>query len=430
MRGEKKVREAFGTLRVATTSDARQLAKRLALSASQHWDREKDSVPGLVDVIDFFSGCGGVSAGFRIVNSALPIYRITGALDIDEVANDSYEQNFGARPEMRNVSVLARNSKSLDDFIASRTQRGRPLVMIGCAPCQGFSSHRNAEGEGDPRNSLVVDFARIVSKVKPDAVIIENVPELLTYRYWPVLQETRRILHRSGYFVNVAIHNMAHFGVPQERFRVVITAMRQEFGPLEGFITRKEYRTVRDAIGHLPPVTAGAKTANDPMHYSAGHSASTIATIRATPKDGGSRPMSAGPECLRRAALRNGKPVYEDVYGRLKWDAPAITITAYSRNPASGRFVHPDQDRGLTVREAALLQGFPATYSFSGSLDQRFRQIGNAVPPPFSTAMAVFIASQFAGLKGNQRFQEGVVEPVGASFSRMIPSLKLKEREG
>ena len=109
-----------------------------------------------------------------------------------------------------------------------------------------------------------------------------------------------------------------------------------------------------DAIGHLPRVAAGERSPGDAMHFSAGHRASTLEVIRAVPKDGGNRPPNVGPACLRRAHERQGKAVYEDVYGRLRWDRPAITITAYARNPASGRFVHPEQDRGLTAREAAL----------------------------------------------------------------------------
>lgn len=167
------------------------------------------------------------------------------------------------------------------------------------------------------------------------------------------------------------------------------------------------------------------------MHYSAGHSRSTINTIRQVPKDGGSRPPHAGPECLRRAAKRNGRAVYEDVYGRLSWDRPAITVTAYARNPASGRFVHPEQDRGLTVREAALLQGFPSDYWFSGSLDQRFRQIGNAVPPAFAAFLATHLLGELMAEPLHvSSFDPGISEPVGPSFSRLIPALKAGHRAG
>jgi DNA (cytosine-5)-methyltransferase 1 len=304
-----------------------------------------------------------------------------------------------------------------------------PLVLIGCAPCQGFSSHRNSAGAGDGRNSLFVDFARIAVQIRPDFVVVENVPELLSSRYWPYVEAARGLLEEAGYFTHLSVHNMADFGVPQERFRALLLAAPQPFAPPSGILTRSEYRTVRDAIGALPAVAAGERHPKDPMHYTAGHRESTIETIRLVPKDGGNRPQGAGPQCLRNIELRQGKPGYEDIYGRLRWDRPAITITAYARNPASGRFVHPEQDRGLSVREAACLQGFPRRFNFSGTLDQRFRQIGNAVPPTFAAYLGMHILGQLASdRRRDLTAGRGIESPVGASFSRLIPSLKADHR--
>ena len=144
-------------------------------------------------------------------------------------------------------------------------------------------------------------------------------------------------------------------------------------------------------ISHLPAVDAGERCASDSMHFTAKHQESTVDTIRAVPRDGGNRPDGVGPACLTRVREKQGRGGYDDVYGRLSWDKPAITITAYSRNPASGRFVHPFQDRGLSIREAALLQGFPPDYQFKGSLDDAFRQIGNAVPPAFAACLGMHV---------------------------------------
>jgi DNA (cytosine-5)-methyltransferase 1 len=302
--------------------------------------------------------------------------------------------------------------------------------MIGCSPCQGFSSHRNASGHGDLRNSLFVNFARIAAAVGPDVVVMENVPELLTDRYWPLVEEARRVLTEAGYTLRLTIHALAGFGVPQHRFRALLVAMRKTFELPSGFLAREELRTVRNAIAHLSPVEPGHAHPRDPMHVSAGHRRSTIETIQCVPLDGGSRPPEAGPECLRRAAAKQGRAAYEDVYGRLWWDRPAITITAYSRNPASGRYVHPEQHRGLTVREAALLQGFPSDYRFEGSFDSRFRQIGNAVPPVFSAALAAHIANVL-NAKADATCAESATDirrPVGPSFSRLIPAIKAGHR--
>jgi len=408
---------------------ARVCGIELALNLDRYWNLSEGRSNGPVKVIDMFSGCGGMSTGFRAVNGLLPVFDLVHAVDIDHVANRSYERNLALRPAESDVAEIARRQTAFAKLQQiAEPRRGLPFVLIGCAPCQGFSSHRNSAGESDQRNSLFLDFARIAARLGPEAVVVENVPELLTHKYWPFVLEARAILKRAGYHVHIGVHNMAAFGVPQERFRAVLLAMRQPFRAPSGFLGRPKYRTVRDAIGDLPRIKAGERFAKDEMHYTAGHQESTLATIRAVPKDGGSRPADVGPACLRRVAERQGKAAYEDVYGRLSWDKPAITITAYSRNPASGRFVHPEQDRGLSVREAAVLQGFPRSYWFHGSLDERFRQVGNAVPPTFAAHLAMHILGELLGVElPESEVDHGVERPLGHSFSRMIPSLKARD---
>jgi DNA (cytosine-5)-methyltransferase 1 len=390
-----------------------------------HWHASRVSPEGPIDVIDMFSGCGGMSAGFRAINSLVPAFRQLLAVDLDPVANASYELNFYKAALREDVSRLARSPRRLNEIVTLAGRRPSPLVLIGCAPCQGFSSHRNAGGEKDLRNSLFKDFATIASFLQPDAVVIENVPELLTERYWPYVRTIREVLEKNNYYVHISVHNMAEFGVPQERFRALILAFKRRFRPARGYVGRSHFRTVRQAIGDLPEVEAGERHPDDPFHYTAAHHPSTIKTISAIPLDGGNRPSHVGPKCLQRMAKKQGKAGYEDVYGRLHWDRPAITITASARNPASGRFVHPEQNRGLSIREAASLQGFPSGYPFAGSLDGAFRQIGNAVPPPFSAYLAGLVLGELLSpseYKGD--LEPDITEPIGMSFSRLIPSLK------
>lgn len=400
-----------------------------ALGLNDNWPKSRGAEPGSVDVIDMFCGCGGMSVGFCSLNGAAPSYRLVGAVDIDKVAVKTYESNLGIKPSTRSVAELARSPELLDATISEmRGGPPNPLVLIGCSPCQGFSSLRNEDGTTDHRNSLFADFAEIALRLRPEVIVVENVPEVLTDRYWPIVAHVRNLLESSGYYVNIGVHNMAEFGVPQERFRTLMLAMTKPFSAPRGFLERSGFKTVREAIGHLPQIAAGQRDPSDPMHYTAGHRESTIATIRAVPKNGGSRPENVGPDCLRRAKARNGRAVFKDVYGRLFWDKPAITVTAYARNPASGRYVHPEQDRGLSVREAALLQSFPREYEFSGSLDERFRQIGNAVPPAFASYLAAHILQQLSGDFRAGEFQRGMISSVGPSFSRLIPSLKAGHR--
>lgn len=403
------------------------VSRELARDLDPYWAASEHDGP--IDVIDMFSGCGGMSAGFRAVNGVIPTFRIVSAVDIDRVANRSYLANIGLAPLLEDVSRLANSKDSLSRVSESRHRRN-PLVLIGCAPCQGFSSHRNAAGQRDGRNSLFVDFAKVAIALEPEVVVVENVPELLTTRYWPYVREARRILESAGYQVHLGVHNMAEYGVPQQRYRALMLALRRPFRKPTGFLSRERFRTVREAIGHLPPIAAGQRHQSDPLHYTAGHQESTLATIKAVPKDGGNRPAGVGPESLRRIEQRQGRAAYEDVYGRLWWDRPSITVTAYARNPASGRFVHPEQDRGLSVREAAMLQGFPSTYWLEGTLDERFRQIGNAVAPPFAAALAAQILGELLATEQPRvPAGAGIQEPVGSSFSRLIPALKSGHRE-
>ena len=408
---------------------AMDFPRRAALDLNVNWNAGRNTMSGAVPVIDMFSGCGGMSTGFASVNGLTPAFRIAGAIDINEVANESYERNIRVRPHRVSVADLARKPALLRKTLSSLLDKEQNFVLIGCAPCQGFSSHRNEHGENDPRNSLFLDFAKIAATTQPIAVVVENVPELLTTRYWPLVAQARKTLEAAGYFVNLTVHNMAEFGVPQERFRTLMLAMKHPFESPRGFLTRNQFRTVRQAIGSLPRISPGQRHPSDPMHYTASHKASTVTTIRAVPKDGGSRPENVGPECLRRAKEKSGRAVYEDVYGRLFWDRPAITITAHARNPASGRYVHPEQNRGLSIREAALLQSFPPDYEFAGSLDERFRQIGNAVPPAFAAYLAAHVLSQLQVTDRPNEFDKGIDRPVGESFSRLIPALKSGHRK-
>lgn len=411
-----------GGLRSRLTLLSHQLPELL----DELWARAGGGNDGAIDVIDFFSGCGGMSAGFRAVNGWAPAFRNLFAVDVNGAANETYEKNLGLKPHRLDVHELAQDLDQVDELLTSTGRdHTRPLVVIGCAPCQGFSSHRNAKGEADARNGLFVDFARIATHLDPDFIVIENVPELFTDRYWPHVEAAKQHFIDAGYLVHLAVHNFAQFGLPQERFRAVMLASRVPFTEQAGWLRRDGYRTVREAIAYLPAVEAGEVAASDSMHQSARHRASTIDMIRSVPKDGGKRALGTGPASLVALGARQGKPAFEDVYGRLYWDRPAITITHYSRNPASGRFVHPEQDRGLTVREAALLQGFPSGFHFSGGFDDKFSQVGNAVPPLVAAHLAMSILGQILDPPAEGP-GPGVTEPLGRSFSRLIPGLKGK----
>lgn len=338
-----------------------------------------------IQVLDFFSGAGGTSLGFAALNTVIPTFKMLGGCDINQISAQTYSRNFDTPVIHEDIVRLANEEGALETLLESiGFDTNKPTILIGCAPCQGFSSHRKRhwDEEDDVRNSLVMAFATIVGKIMPDVIVMENVPEFLSQKYWRYFSAAKKSYQQLGYTVKEHIYNAAAFGVPQDRFRTIVIGMKKEFLLPEGYLTPNEYRTVRDAISKLPPVAAGVADPNDPMHKSAAHKQSTIDVIRQVPHDGGSRPEGVGPECLDR--VRG----FYDVYGRLYWDKPSITITHYARNPASGRYTHPEQDRGLTAREAALLQSFPNGFEFTGKSDDIYRQIGEAVPPLLSSAIA------------------------------------------
>jgi DNA (cytosine-5)-methyltransferase 1 len=374
---------------------------------------------GSIQVVDLFSGCGGLSAGFELVGRRFGGYRLVTAAEMDPHANRTYAANLGVEPLEVDLAEAASSPAALAAFRESlQLSPDLPLAVVGGPPCQGFSAHRKRVSHSrDPRNSLVRAFAVIAASLEPDLVVMENVPEVLAKRHWGHFAAFRSVLEDRGYEITADVHNLAGFGVPQERFRAVAIAARSPIASFRPFLEPGDFRTVRDAIGHLPPVPAGQVWEGDPMHVSTRHRESTLEVIRQVPRDGGRRPAGVGPACLERV---DG---FRDVYCRLYWNRPANTITGYARNPASGRFIHPRQDRGLTIREAALLQGFPAHFTFQGPFDDKFSQIGNAVPPVFAAYLAAHLLQQCAGASGISEEQVPLV-PRSNSFSSGIPHRK------
>lgn len=400
-----------------------------------------ESLPGLspiaagdtsgnpVQVLDFFSGAGGASLGFAAINAAAPVFSFLAGCDADPVSSKTYSANFGTPLVCENLLKIAESPSSIRAYLESvGFSHGKPSVLIGCPPCQGFSSHRKKRwaGEDDGRNNLALAFSRIVAEAGPDVVIMENVPEFLSKKYWQYFSGVRSALAGAGYTVKQNVYNSAEFGVPQERFRSIVVGMKKNFLLPKGRLRHAEYRTVRDAISDLPPLEAGESCPNDALHRAVAHKPATLDVIKKVPRDGGSLPKGEGPKCLTKV---NG---FYDVYGRLAWDRPSITITHYARNPASGRFTHPAQDRALTAREAARLQSFPDGFLFHGKSDGIYRQIGEAVPPLLSCGIAVDMLIEYlspeptsAQLEG----ESGIIElPVSSSFSSVIAGFKKTRR--
>ncbi len=312
--------------------------------------------------------------------------------------NATYEANLGLRPLSADLSVVGPDEMSRHfGFAASDVD-----VLISCAPCTGFSQKQSRNHiSDDPRNTLVERTAVFAEAWKPRYIVIENVKELLRGRHNHHFHSLQKNLSALGYDVFAEVHDLKNFGLPQSRVRSLIVAKLN--GSFKFDAPKVErYTTVRDAIAHLPAIEAGQVYESDPMHVSPSMKDNSLARMKAIPKNGGS--WSDIPEHLahlRIPSMNVEKPgSFPDIYGRLAWDKVAPTVTRECSHPGNGRYCHPEQDRLLTVREMALLQGFPKDYQFTGSLSFKYRQIGDAVPPTVATIIADAIASDAVGLGG------------------------------
>lgn len=383
-----------------------------------------------IQVIDLFSGCGGMSCGFTSAATKNISYKLLGGLDIDKHANATYTRML-QKPAL-NISVTElRNPDGLRRALdAWKYDPKKPLVLIGCAPCQGFSSHRKKDSRKDDRNDLIGVFGEIVAILKPEVVVMENVPEILHATHWSHFVSFKKMLEKNGYTVRARLHNAAEFGVPQERFRALVIASRDVTKIHMPTKTNdaSNFRSVRDAIGGLQPLTAGQADPNDPMHLTSKHRPETVALLRAIPSNGGSR-SALPPEMVKDC--HKSVDGFRDVYGRLWWDRPAVSITARCRTPSCGRFTHPEQHRGLSVREAALLQSFPADWYFEGPFDDKYKQIGNAVPPLFAKAVAETIDQYWVSevVPTSEALQADIESPIGRSISSSLAAWKKRARD-
>ena len=250
--------------------------------------------------------------------------------------------------------------------------------MIICAPCQPFSN-QNRHRRDDRRSELLLDAGRFVAALRPLIVFVENVPGIAAVRHTALIAAFKDACGCQYRFTEPLRINAADYAVPQRRIRCVLMGSRGSRVPrLPAPLTPEGSRfTVRQAIQGLPTLSSGEADQEDSLHAARRHSALALRRLAAIPQDGGSR--SALPESLALACHKQPN-CYPDVYGRMLWDDVAPTLTTGCTDVTRGRFAHPEVDRAITPREAALIQSFPSRYRFTGTLGAVARQIGNALP--------------------------------------------------
>lgn len=348
--------------------------------------KKKTIKPPAPTAIDLFSGCGGLSVGLKHAG-----FKVVCAVEIDPKAQETYSLNH---PAVRLVPSDIRKVRVLPLMRELGLKKGQLDLLAGCPPCQGFSRIRTrnkCSADTDARNDLIFEFLRLIRGFRPKAVMLENVPALKDDSrfeiFWAEMQ-------RMGYRGEPEIQDAAKFGVPQRRRRLIYLAVRGKY-PMPKLAANSKVKTVRDAIGGVGP----AGTSGDAIHdIPENRAPKTLALIRAVPHDGGSR--TDLPKQFR-LACHEATDGFHDVYGRMSWGQPAPTITGGCHNPSKGRFLHPEHDRAITLREAALLQGFPRSYRFNAKHGKEAiaLMIGNALPPPFISAHATAVIKSIRSQK-------------------------------
>lgn len=332
--------------------------------------------------IDLFSGAGGMTVGLKQAG-----FNVIGAIEINDTAHETYTINH---PE---VQCLKTDIKAVDPIKWMKDlnlNQGDLDLLAGCPPCQGFSTLRTRKKTNsvdDDRNNLIWDYLRFVEAFLPKSLMMENVPALVKdERMTHLLQRLKEL----GYILeadSLGVEDASLYGVPQRRKRMILKVSR--LGKIQA-VPIDDKVTVRDCFKAAGLANVGQS--GDPLHdFKAKRTPKVMELIEAIPKDGGSRNQL--PEHLILECHKQKPNQFADVYGRMRWDDVAPTITGGCISPSKGRFLHPEENREISLREAALLQTFPKDYKFSFSSGRQgiALMIGNALPPEFIRRQADII---------------------------------------
>jgi DNA (cytosine-5)-methyltransferase 1 len=342
----------------------------------------------IIKVVDLFCGAGGLAYGLKTAGLT-----IAAGVDLDPACRHPFEENCKGHFEEKSVSDLTR--AELDGWFDGADVR----VLAGCAPCQPFSTYSQARKTPDARWDLLRSFLHLAQEVRPEIVTMENVRGLAAKPIW---KEFVGGLKDAKYEVAWDEVVCTDFGVPQSRKRLVLVASL--LGPIDTpkAATGEVPVTVRSAIAELPKLKAGESSTTDNLHVACKLSETNLKRIRASKPGGTWRdwPMNLRAACHNRETGET----YPSVYGRMTWDDPAPTMTTQCFGYGNGRFGHPEQNRAITLREAAILQSFPRDYRFlpegeTPTFAKVGMLIGNAVPPKLGEAIGAKIKAHVQAIQ-------------------------------
>ena len=335
-------------------------------------------------VIDLFCGAGALTHGF-----VLEGFNVVAGLDADKSCKYAYETN---NPGATFIE------KKIEDVEAAELKQRYPerhvKILVGCAPCQPFSAYNKGKRNKDDKWKLLDNFSDLISKIQPDIVSMENVPNLTTFRKGKIYRDFVDCLEEDYIVTECPRVSCLDYGIPQHRKRLVLFASKPKYGKIELLDpthTPDKYEKVRNVISDLEPLRAGKTNPNDPYHKAAGLSELNLQRIKASKQGGTWRDWPD--ELVARCHKQESGNSYSSIYGRMIWRAPAPTITTQCCGFGNGRFGHPKQNRAISLREAARLQTFPDDYEFvhpdePHSITTISRLIGNAVPVKLARVIA------------------------------------------
>lgn len=328
-----------------------------------------------IEAVDLFCGIGGLTKGLQ--NAGI---RVVAGVDNDERCQYGYEVSNGSTFIGRPIEDVSAEE------IAALYSNDAIRVLAGCAPCQSYSGlNRNGRTQDD--NVPIKKFAKLIQQILPEIVTMENVRGLRDTKHYPIFNYFLGVLKRNGYQVSYQVVNTADYGVPQERKRLVLVASRigKKDIKLIDPTHKGRHVSVRKAISRLRPIRDGETSASDFLHHARKLSPMNKKRIAATPKNGGNAKSWDDDLLLDCYKKESGKTYMNSVYGRMNWDKPAPTMTTQCIGLGNGRFGHPEQNRAISIREAAIFQTFPRDYIFADPKNRMLsgdlaRFIGNAVP--------------------------------------------------
>lgn len=335
--------------------------------------------------VDFFCSGGGMSYGMQEAG-----IKILAGIDFDKNCKDTYEANIDGA-EFILADVFKLKEEELENKLGLK-KADDELVLIGCSPCQFWSTINTDKTKSTQSKNLLTEFSRFVKYFRPGYVVVENVPGVLKRKEESGLNQFIEWLQNNGYTnPHFKVHNVNDYGVPQSRKRFTLIASRISSNEIKPLVSDDKKLVVRDVLGihnGFPIIKPGYTDKSEFMHTVPNISDLNKRRLKKVRKNGGNRFGFANDNELQLKCFIGKDESFKDTFGRLWWDKPAPTITTKFSSISNGRFVHPEEDRALSIREGATLQSFPLTYKFKGtSIANIARMIGNAVPPKYASAL-------------------------------------------